>query len=166
MSSTDNSILDQLIGAWELLDHCAFLPHDEQNRAYPLGEPKGMIFFTGDGYMSTQMLSSSSKNSSTDSDPAFMGNKYMAYSGRYHLRKDDHGIWLKTTVLMSNMPDMVGTTQTRLVKFTPKDDNGRTCLALQPEQPMKVAGEDRIIRVRWARPPGGDLDQILKQSGI
>jgi hypothetical protein len=166
MSPTDKPILDQLIGAWELLDHCAFLPHDEQNRAYPLGEPKGMIFFTADGYMSTQMLSSSSSNSSTDTDPAFSGSKYMAYSGRYHLSKDNHGISLETHVLMSNMPEMVGTAQRRVVKFTPKDDNGRTCLVLQPEKPMKVAGEDRIIRVRWVRAPGGDPDQMTKQSGI
>jgi hypothetical protein len=173
MSSTPNPILAQLTGAWGLLDHCAFLPHDEQDRAYPLGEPKGMLLFTADGYMSTQILSSSAENSSKDSDPAFAGTKYMSYSGRYHFEEDKETqrLWLETHVLLSYMPDMVGSAQRRLVKFTLSSEgsnsgNNRTCLVLQPEQPMKVAGVDRVMRVRWVKLPSGDSDQITKQSGI
>lgn len=157
MSTEDTSTLSQLIGSWELLDHCAFPPNQEKNRAYPLGnDPKGIIVFAPDGYSSATMITSGREESSPSPDqaqsntnPAFAGGHYMAYTSRYSLEATENGTLLNLQVLLANVPDMAGNTQQRLVQIT--DGSQGRILSLSLVQPMKYAGEDMIVKVRWQR---------------
>lgn len=78
------SLREQLIGAWELIEYCAYLPKDESDKKYPMGpEAKGIIMYTLDGHMSAQLLIPGQKPFSspgTDDDWAQLGKNYVAYS--------------------------------------------------------------------------------------
>jgi hypothetical protein len=46
------ALRDQLVGAWELIKYSAYLPSDQSNAIYPMGEnAQGIIMYTPDGYM-------------------------------------------------------------------------------------------------------------------
>jgi hypothetical protein len=80
-------------------------------------------------------------------NPAFVGSQYMAYTSRYNLEKKEKGNILNLHVLLANVPNMAGNTQQRFIQIT-EESRGKI-LSLSLVQPMKYAGEDMIVKVRW-----------------
>ncbi|OAL39714.1 hypothetical protein AYO20_01111 [Fonsecaea nubica] len=157
------SIRSQLIGAWELIEYYAYLPHDESNRVYPMGQDaKGIIMYTPDGYMSAQLQTPGQKpfgewagrKTGSDADWAAVGRNYVAYTGAFYLdeRGDAKGRpILKHNMRYSNLPYLVGDIQRRIMRFV--DESDGKYLELSLDDPAKFEGEDRMIRVRWRRLP-------------
>ena len=151
---------EQLIGAWKLVSYVEE-PVDGSAPFYPLGEePKGIIMYTPDGYMSAQLLTPGQKpfgedrSGGTDADWAQVGRNYVAYTGHFFL--DEKGDSQGRPVLMhhmrtSSLPYLIGDTQRRMVKITEESD-GRY-LNLGVEQPTEMKGEKRVTVVRWRRLP-------------
>jgi len=151
------SLREQLIGAWELIEYCAYMPNDESDKKYPMGpEAQGIIMYTPDGHMSAQLLTPGQKQFSapgTDADWAELGRNYVAYTGQFYLDEqgDKQGPILLHHMRSANLPYLVGDTQRRLCKIQEESDGRYLVLSLG--EPMKVFGEDRMIRVRWRRMP-------------
>ncbi len=151
------SLRDQLIGAWDLVEYCAYLPENESNKKYPMGpEAEGMILYAPDGYMSAQLLTPGQQPFSgpgTDTDWAQVGKNYVAYTGHFYLDEqgDKQGPILLHHMRTASLPYLVGDTQRRLCKI--QDENDGRYLVLSLAEPTKVFGEDRMIRVRWRRMP-------------
>lgn len=159
------SLRDQLVGAWELVEYCAYMPNDESDKKYPMGpEAQGIIMYTSDGYMSAQLLTPGQKSfntsSGSDAEWAQVGKNYVAYTGRFFLDEagDSQGPVLKHEMRSSNLPYLVGDIQRRLCKIVDESDGKYLVLSLG--ETMKVFGEDRMIRVRWRRLP--DNSQATK----
>jgi hypothetical protein len=171
-TTTTTSLRSQLIGAWELVEYCAHLPNDESNKRYPMGiDGKGIIMYTPDGYMSAQLLRpgqtpfNKGGQEGTDSEWATVGRNYVAYTGPYYL--DESGDEQGRPILLhhmrtSNLPYLVGDTQRRIVKIVHEPDGKYLVLGL--DEPMKVDGEDRIIRVRWRRLPDNQASSPLSDG--
>lgn len=157
-AAMSESLREQLIGAWELIEYCAYMPNDESNKKYPMGpEAKGMIMYTPDGHMSAQLLTPGQKPfsriSATDDDWAQVGKNYVAYTGQFYLDEhgDKQGPILMHHMRTSNLPELLGDTQRRLCKI--RDEGDGRYLYLSLGETRKVFGEDRMIRVRWRRMP-------------
>ncbi|KAJ9662042.1 hypothetical protein H2198_001584 [Neophaeococcomyces mojaviensis] len=146
---------EQLIGAWELIEYCAYLPDDKSDKKYPMGpEVQGIIMYTPDGYMSAQLMTPGQKpfaSPGSNEDWAQAGKNYVAYTGQFYLDEagDESGPVLMHHMKTSNLPYLVGDTQRRLVKIVDEDDGKYLVLSLG--SPMEVFGEPRMIRVRWRR---------------
>ncbi|KIW00567.1 uncharacterized protein PV09_07921 [Verruconis gallopava] len=152
------SLRDRLIGAWDLIEYCAYLPDDEDDKVYPMGpDAKGIIMYTPDGYMSAQLLTPGQPKFDTakgsEAEWARAGKNYVAYTGPFYLDEegDDAGPLLLHHMRTSSLPYLVGDTQRRLVAI--RDEPDGTYLVLSLKGTMKVAGQDRLIRVRWRRLP-------------
>jgi hypothetical protein len=159
------SLRSQLIGAWELIEYCNWLPSDESDKTYPMGpDAKGIIMYTPDGYMSAQLHRPGQKSfgenrgTGTEADWAEMGKRYIAYTGRYFLDEqgDERGRpILKHEMRSSNLPYLVGDIQRRVMEFKEEKDGKYLWLSL--DDPIKGAdGKERLIRVRWRRFPQND----------
>ncbi|KAK5313674.1 hypothetical protein LTR70_007515 [Exophiala xenobiotica] len=151
------SLREQLVGAWDLIEYCAYMPNDESDKMYPMGpEAKGIIMYTPDGHMSAQLLTRQktfSRYSGTEDDWAQAGKNYVAYTGQFYLDEqgDKQGPVLMHHMRTSNLPELVGDTQRRLCKI--QDESDGKYLYLSLGETRKVFGEDRMIRVRWRRMP-------------
>lgn len=152
------SLRDQLVGAWDLVEYCAYKPNDESDKHYPMGpEAQGIIMYTTDGYMSAQLLTPGQKpfnrEAGSEADWSQVGKNYVAYTGRFFLDEagDSQGPVLKHEMRTSNTPSLVGDIQRRLCQIVDESDGRYLILSLG--QPVKVYGEDRMIRVRWRRLP-------------
>ncbi|KIY03238.1 uncharacterized protein Z520_01705 [Fonsecaea multimorphosa CBS 102226] len=162
-AGSPGSIRSQLIGAWELIEYVAYLPNDESNKFYPMGQDaKGIIMYTPDGYMSAQLQTPGQKpfgdrsgsKAGSDADWATVGRNYVAYTGAFYLdeRGDDKGRpILMHNMRNSNLPYLVGDIQRRIMRFVDESDGKYLVLSL--DDPLKFDGEDRLIRVRWRRLP-------------
>ena len=158
-AATVPSLRDQLVGAWELVEYCAYLPDDETNKKYPQGaDATGIIMYTPDGYMSAQLQTQGQKPFSaangTEAQWAEAGKSYAAYTGRYFVdeKGDEKGRpILKHEMSSSSLPYLRGDIQRRIVNIVDEADGKYLVLSL--DDPMKVLGEDRMIRVRWRRLP-------------
>ena len=134
---------DQIIGAWELISFSAHLPDNESDKVYPMGaDAQGIIMYTPDGYMSAQLQASENLESFS---------KYMAYTGQFYLDEegDKYGPILLHHMRNSNIQNMVGDTQRRLVQIV--DENDGKYLVLGVKGTMSIRGEERVVRVRWRR---------------
>jgi hypothetical protein len=158
MSST--SLRLQLIGTWELIEYCAYLPHDESDKQYPMGpDAQGIIMYTPDGYMSAQLLTPGQKSfgetqigAGTDAEWATVGKRYLAYTGKFYL--DERGDEKGRPILMHNMrianlPYLIGDTQRRVMEIVEESDGKYLVLSL--DNPVTWYGVPRMIRVRWRR---------------
>jgi hypothetical protein len=152
------SLREQLIGAWELIEYCGYLPNDVNDKKYPMGpEAKGIIMYTPDGYMSAQLLTPGqpkfARDGGSEAEWAQVGKNYVAYTGQFYLDEegDKQGPVLLHHMRTSSWPSLVGDTQRRLVKI--QDESDGRYLVLSLGETMKIFGEDRLIRVRWRRFP-------------
>ena len=158
-ASSDRSLRDQLVGAWELIEYCAFLPNDESDKKFPQGpDATGIIMYTPDGYMSAQLQTQGQTSfvaaNGTEAEWAQAGKSYVAYTGRFFLdeKGDEKGRpVLKHEMSSSSLPYLRGDTQRRIVNIVDEADGKYLVLSL--DDPTKVFGEDRMIRVRWRRLP-------------
>lgn len=140
----------QLFGAWSLVSYNE-LDVETRQIAYPFGsDPKGLLLYTPDGYMSAQLqlpdrqpFAQDDLNRGTDTEYAVAGRTYIAYSGRY---------WVdaKTSVLTHEMavaffPNWQEQTQTRLAVL-----EGNT-LRLSTAKPVRRDGALIAATATWAR---------------
>lgn len=148
--SAMSSLRDQIIGAWELIEFCEYLPSDESNKVHPMGsDASGIIMYTPDGYMSAQLQASNDQP-----DPAKkVMTTYVGYTGQFYLDEqgDAEGPVLLHHMRHSNLQILVGDTQRRFVKIVDQSD-GKWLVLGAPGQ-TKVGDEQRIVRVRWRRLP-------------
>ena len=151
------SLRDQLLGAWELIEYCAYMPDNESDKKYPMGpEAQGIIMYTSDGYMSAQLLTPGQKKfeaPGSEAQLAEMGKRYVGYTGQFYLDEagDAQGPILLHHMRTANLPYLLGDTQRRLVKIVEEEDGRYLHLSLGDT--MKVFGEDRMVKVRWKRLP-------------
>lgn len=158
-SGAVSSFPQQLHGAWQMVDHYAFLPDDPSNTIQPMGaDAQAMILYTSDGYMGAQFLTSGQKvSNATDAgfgDPLNLQSTegtYMAYTGRFFLEHDgDTGAaFVLHRAEITNMPGLKGQTQKR--RFEIKKEQDGEYLTLESVDPIGFFGENRIVNVKWKR---------------
>lgn len=144
-----SSLRDKLVGAWELIEFCEYLPSDESNKIFPMGSnAQGIIMYTPDGYMSAQLQGSEDQ---PEPQKSFMSN-YIAYTGHFYLDEDgdEEGPLLLHEMRNSSLKMLVGQTQRRFVKIVDEDDGRYLYLGASQQTQDK---EKRITRVRWKRLP-------------
>ncbi len=116
------SLREQLIGAWKLVSYVEEAV-DGSGSFRPLGEnPKGIIMYTPDGYMSAQLskadrpdFASGDWFNGTTEDYKNEATSYIAYSGPFHV--DEEKWTLTHSMFVSLFPDWTGQTQPRAVKI-------------------------------------------------
>jgi hypothetical protein len=136
-----------LIGTWELVDHFAYLPHDQSNKVYPMGDDaEAILTYNSDGYMSAQFLISEPESGL---DAIIGGKSFVAYAGEYYLKETERGTVVEHRPKISNLPHLVGHLQSRILEII--DSNNY--LRLTTVEPINVSGGDRIITVKWRRLP-------------
>jgi hypothetical protein len=97
-TTTSTTLRDAVLGAWELVSFVATNAATGEDR-HPLGsQPRGLILYTADGYMSAQLASS-------DMD------SYVAYGGPFFV--DEQTSTLHHDVSMSMMPELLAQPQFR-----------------------------------------------------
>lgn len=102
MSTLRNAIL----GGWEL---SSFTSRDAATGAvtHPLGSaPRGLILYTGDGYMSAQLTTGTGAQLTTGTDET-----YIAYGGRFHVDEDSATVHHEVSVSM--LPELLAGPQLR-----------------------------------------------------
>jgi hypothetical protein len=138
-----------LIGAWRLESYES-RSVDGSNVIYPFGpDAQGIILYTADGFMSTQLMRSGRK-SFTGSDPheaqddelASAASGYLAYSGAFTITDDGQ---IAHHIVVSLLPNWVGETQYHVAHI-----NGPR-LELRPPEPTLIAGELRTANLVWRR---------------
>lgn len=162
VSGSLSSARSDLIGAWELVDHYAFLPHDKSDTTHPMGlNAKAIIVYTLDGYMSAQFLISKQQLPiplETDSSCQSLSENFMAYSGEFYLEEGSGpgNLVIMHRARITNLPYLMGETQKRLFKIM--DEGGGRYLILESAEPINFSGQFRIIQVKWRRLPDNQLD--------
>jgi len=161
MCNSLEKIRSELLGAWEMVEHYAYLPSDETNKTTPMGRgAQAIIVYTPDGYMSAQFhtfqkvdlgLQSQHDTGSTASTPP--GPDFMAYSGEFYLEEAENqaGLILKHHARITNLPHLSGVVQSRTVEIS--DEYDAKYLQLGSIDPINFSGEERFIKVRWRRLP-------------
>lgn len=115
------TLKEQLIGAWKLVSYIE-IPVDGSEALYPMGkQPKGIIMYTHDGYMSAQLMHPQRNNfvsgdwfNGTDQEYKQEASSYIAYTGPFHV--DEEKQTLTHTMFTSLFPNWTGQTQPRVVK--------------------------------------------------
>jgi hypothetical protein len=138
-----------LIGAWVLQSYEA-RSVDGSDVIYPLGvNPRGIIMYTPDGYMSAQLMRSDRPRFSgddmhlaPDNELAAAASGYLTYSGPYSVVRD--GL-IAHHVEVSLLPNWIGETQYRAARL-----NG-SVLELSPPEPVLIDGQARNARLVWYR---------------
>lgn len=111
-----------LIGAWKLVSYQE-IPVDGSDPFEPLGhEPRGIIIYSPDGYMSAQLAKPNRPNfesgdwfAGTPEDYEKEASSYIAYTGPFHVDEEKHT--LNHSMFISLFPDWTGQTQPRRVKL-------------------------------------------------
>ncbi|MEO6794606.1 MAG: lipocalin-like domain-containing protein [Mycobacterium sp.] len=97
------TLRDAILGGWEL---SSFDSRDADTGAvsHPLGvAPRGLILYTGDGYMSAQLT--------TGTDADLPDGTYIAYGGRFHVNEDTATV--RHDVTVSALPELLAGPQLR-----------------------------------------------------
>ncbi|SRR6266540_810621 len=144
------SLRECLIGAWKLVSYVEE-PVDGSASARPLGEnPKGIIMYTPDGYMSAQLpkpdrpdFTSGDWFNGTVEDYKNEATSYIAYSGPFHV--DEEKRTLTHSMFVSLFPDWTGQTQPRAVKID------GDVLHLGTVSPIRSSGKTVMAHVTWKR---------------
>lgn len=100
------ALRDALLGGWEL---SSFHSVDVATGAvsHPLGTaPRGLILYTGDGYMSAQLTGSADAAAPDEKLPA-----YIAYGGRFRVDEDTATVHHEVSVSM--LPELLAAPQLR-----------------------------------------------------
>jgi hypothetical protein len=137
-----------LIGAWELVSYVE-RPTDGSEDRYPLGrEPKGLIMYTPDGFMSAQLMNpkrtpvaSGDWFEMTDAETREEAINYIAYSGPFAIEGGE----LTHSMSVSLFPNWIGQTQPRVV-----ETDGKT-LHLSTAIPIMSGGVEVNSCLSWKR---------------
>lgn len=146
---TPHELREYLIGAWTLESYQSS-DLDGSNLRYPLGpDARGIIMYSGDGYMSAQLMRADRAPISrgdlqiADTDELVTAAKgYLAYAGPYSVL--DSGV-IAHHVDVSLLPNWIGGTQYRAAQA----GGGR--LELSPAEPVVIKGRPRHGRLLWQR---------------
>jgi Lipocalin-like domain len=139
----------QLIGAWRLESYES-RSVDGSDVIYPFGpDAQGIILYTRDGFMSTQLMRSGRKPF-TGSDPhevqddelASAASGYLAYSGAFTITDD---LQIAHHIEVSLLPNWVHETQYHVAQLK------GSRLELRPPEPTLIGGELRTANLVWRR---------------
>lgn len=144
------TLRDQLIGAWKLVSYVE-KPTDGSAAFYPMGtEPKGIIMYTPDGYMSAQLqkpgrrtFASGDWFEGSDEEVREEATGYIAYSGPFHT--DEATRSLTHSMFVSLFPNWIGQTQPRTVKIE------GDLLHLSSAKPIRSGGKETMSYLVWKR---------------
>jgi hypothetical protein len=148
-STTADDLRTNLIGAWALQSYEA-RSVDGSDVIYPLGvDPRGIIMYTPDGYMSAQLMRSGRPRFSGDDmqlapehELAAAASGYLTYAGPYNVVRD--GL-IAHHVEVSLLPNWIGGTQYRAARLS------GSVLELSPPEPLLIDGQHRNLRLVWHR---------------
>jgi hypothetical protein len=144
------TLRDRLIGAWKLVSYVE-KPTDGSAAFYPMGkEPKGIIMYTPDGYMSAQLqkpgrrtFASGDWFEGSDEEVREEAAGYIAYSGPFHT--DEATQSLTHSMFVSLFPNWIGQTQPRTVKIE------GDLLHLSSAKPIRSGGKETMSYLVWKR---------------
>ena len=140
------TLFQKLIGTWTLVELIE-IPLNGGENSHPMGEnPKGLIMYSADGFMSAQIMNLNRKN--TDRKDHSEQNTeetsdYLAYSGPFET--DDEKQTLSHTMFVSLFPNWTGETQKRNIRF----EDG--FLYLETEKPFLRNSRMVKHRLTWRR---------------
>ena len=144
-----STLYKQLLGSWTLVELIE-VPVDGGEITFPMGrEPKGIIIYSPDGYMSAQIMNPSRNKIGEDHAASASlgffrpGATYLAYSGAFHT--DDEKQIVKHTMYVSLFPDWMGETQSRFVHFS------AGLLHLESGEPFMANGRLVTHKLTWKR---------------
>jgi hypothetical protein len=146
---TDTDLRQYIIGAW-ILESYESLDLNGSHVGYPLGpDARGIIMYTGNGYMSAQIMRSDRPqfhigdlSAGNSEELAAAASGYLAYTGPYTVSKDV----ISHHVEVSLLPNWIGGTQYRAAKI------GDNHLQLGPTEPTLIDGQPHNARLVWRRP--------------
>lgn len=146
----EKSLRERLIGAWELVSY-EERPVDGSAPFHPLGtEPKGIIMYTPDGFMSAQLskpdrarFTSGDWFVATDAEYKEEATSYIAYTGPFHVDEDKQT--LTHSMFISLFPNWIGQTQPRIVRQ--EGDK----LLLSSASPISTSGKLVNSHLEWKR---------------
>jgi hypothetical protein len=141
---------DTVIGTWKLVSYQE-IPVDGSDPFEPLGhEPRGLIMYTPDGYMSAQLSKPDRPNfasgdwfAGTDEDYVAEASSYIAYSGPFHVDEDKRT--LTHSMFVSLFPNWTGQSQPRRIQL-----DGDT-LKLGTTSPIQSGGKTVNSVLTWHR---------------
>lgn len=144
------TLREQLIGAWKLVSYVE-IPTDGSAPVHPMGEePKGIIMYTPDGYMSAQLERPGRPNfvsgdwfKGTTEEVKEEASGYIAYCGPFHT--DEETRQLTHSMFVSLFPNWIGQTQPRVVKIE------GDMLHLSTASPIRSGGKETNSFLTWKR---------------
>jgi len=145
-----DSLRESLIGAWKLISY-EERPTDGSPSFYPMSKnPKGIIMYTPDGFMSAQLMHPERKDfesgdwfDGTDEEYKQEASTYIAYTGPFHV--DEEKKTLSHTMFISLFPNWTGQTQPRVVKLE------GDYLYLSTASPIISSGKEVNSYLVWKR---------------
>lgn len=121
-------IRNKLIGSWSLISSRTELrdsPDDEPTILYTIGkDAKGIIMFSSDGYVSTQLMrpgavkwESNSLLGGTDEELADATRHFLAYAGTFDVESSQDETLVYVSVDLCSFPNWLGDRQERVVQL-------------------------------------------------
>lgn len=108
---------DQLVGAWQLVSYVSTPEDPTKEATHPLGnDPKGILLYTADGYMSAQIQALESAKEEIDAKSTQLTG-YLGYAGPFHIDETGSEPVLQHHMSLSSFPAWLGDTQRRLVRL-------------------------------------------------
>lgn len=146
----ENTLFKKIVGTWTLVELIE-VPVNGGEITHPMGEnPKGLIIYSPDGYMSAQIMNAQRKDfhqehwtNATPEEYTQEGSTYLAYSGPF--KTDDEKQIVSHTMYVSLFPNWTGQIQNRIVIF--KDG----FLHLESEKPFISNSRLMIHKLTWKR---------------
>ena len=142
-----------LIGTWRLLEWTFTVDDSRPTRPWG-GNPAGLLTYTEDGRMSASLMSNGRPGAPTrtlSAAPieirAAAAAGYLSYAGSYSMDGND----VLHHIELSLMPNWVGTTERRLIEWTPSEDGFDLILSTPPTK--TDGGRLAVNRLRWERMP-------------
>lgn len=153
----ENNLFEKLVGSW-FLQELIEVPEDGGEITYPMGKnPKGIIMYNSDGYMSAQIMNPDRKNFTQEHWTDAMAEEYtqeastyLAYSGPF--QTDDEKQIVSHTMYISLFPNWTGQTQNRVVLF--KDG----FLHLESEKPFMTNSRLVKHKLTWKKVGQNDVE--------
>ena len=97
-------IRDQLVGAWQLVSYTSTPEGPTEEATYPLGkDPKGILLYTADGYMSVQIQALESAKEELDANSAQLTG-YLGYAGPFYIDETGSEPVLQHHMSLSSFP--------------------------------------------------------------
>lgn len=140
-------VADDLWGAWTLVSYREEL--EDGSTRHPMGsDPKGLLLYTADGFMSAQLMKAHRSavvgdlRSPTTEEAREAATSYIAYSGRY--RVTEHGV--EHSMEVSLFAGWMGQVQLRRAELEGES------LRLRTATPFLSAGVRVQATLDWRRP--------------